>query len=272
MAKDNTATAQKQVAENPLVSIKYQPEDALATLATDSSKTLALLGKVKIGNPNDLESASSVLQIAELRADQIETFKATLREKVQQAASRFRELPGCEEFFGDFQVTLTVRTWTANSLLVDAIRRVKNLRANYLAEEDRKVRQRQAEAEAEQRRKNQIAADNAAKAAKAQGADKETIAQIKNDVMATPAPIVESKAQMVAENVGASLRYNYTAKITNLKSFLGFCLQNGVMYATLGAAIPEIEKAFRKMAADQKEAFKYPGIEFVKTPVDVSRR
>lgn len=268
MSKDTAAVSQKQVFDNPTVLIKYEPENALATLASDADKTIAMLGKVKIASPQNLESASSVLQIAELRADQIETFKATLREKVQDAAARFRTIPG----FEDFEVTLTIRKWSLNALLMDGIRNLKNLRANYLAEEDRKVRQRQAEAEAEQRRKNQEEADRAVKAAKAQGADKETITQIKSDVMATPAPIVESKAQTVAQNVGASLRYSYSAKITNLKSFLGFALNNGVIYATLVQAVPDIEKAFRKMAADQKEAFKYPGIEFVKTPVDVSRR
>ena len=90
-------------------------------------------------------------------------------------------------------------------------------------------------------------------------------------MLATPAPIVESKAQQVAQDVGAGLRYKWTAKITSLKSFLGFCLANPVMLATLASAVPDIEKAFGKMASDQKEQFKYPGIEYVRTPVDVSR-
>ena len=268
MSKDSTAVSAKQSPENPVVLIKYEPENALGLLATNATKTLASLRKVTITNPATLASASEVLSEAEIRADQIEMFKATLREKVQDAAAKFRAIPG----YDDFEVTLTIRKWKLNSMLMDAIQNLRNVRASYLAEEDRKLKQKQADADAEQRRINQKAADDAGKAAKASGADKQTIAQIKENVMMTPAPIVESKAQTVAESIGASLRYGYTAKIMDLRKFLTYCLANDAMYATLGQAIPEIEKTFRKMAADQKESFVYPGITFVKTPIDVSRR
>ena len=191
MAKDNAGVAQKQVAENPIVRIEYNPENALIVLGSSAASALKAVRKTTITNPTQLASATEILNDAEICAEQIEVFKATLRERVQQAIERFRSIPN----FEDIGVTLTFRTWSLNQSLMDGIRNLKNLRANYLAEEDRKVRQRQADAEAEQRRKNQENADRAAKAAKAQGADKETIAQIKSDVMATPAPIVESKAR-----------------------------------------------------------------------------
>ena len=146
MSKDNPATSAKQAFDNPLVLIKYDPENALTTLADLTKKTLATLRNVSITSPAQLESASTTLMMAESRADQIETFKATLREKVQDAAARFREIPG----FEDFEVTLTIRRWNLNSLLSDAIRNLKNMRAQYLAEEDRKLKQKQLAAQAEQ--------------------------------------------------------------------------------------------------------------------------
>ncbi len=265
--KDNAGVSQKQ-AENPLVLIKYEPANALPVLSSGAAAALKELRTAKITNLRELDSSSNILQRAQFQAEEIEQFKATLREKVQAAAARFREIPG----FEDFEVTLTIRKWGLNQLLIDGIRTVKNARAKFLSDEAEKVRRANLEAQAKQDAINKKAADDAAAAAKKAGADKETVQQIKQEVLATPAPIIESKAAAIAENVGASVRYTYAAKITNLKSFLGFVLNNDVMYATMGVAIPDIEKAFKKMAMDQKAAFKYPGIESVMTPVDVARR
>ena len=154
---------------------------------------------------------------------------------------------------------------------MDGIRNLRNLRASYLAAEERKKQKAQLDAQAKQDEINRKNAEAAAKSAKAAGADKETVAEIKREVLATPAPIVESKAENVAESLNVSLRYTYSAKITNLKLFLGWALNNDMALNTLANATPDIEKAFRKMAADQKEKFVFPGITFVKNPVDVRR-
>jgi hypothetical protein len=268
MSKNSTAVSEKQYADNPLVLIKYEPENALALLSQAAKKSLATVQAEKITNVKQLESASVVLQDAEIRMEQIETFTATLREKVQRAAEKFREIPG----FEDFEVTLTIRKWALKSSLGDAIRNLKTSRAQYLSAEKEKLRRAQWEADERQRKANEAAAKEAAKAAREAGADRQAVAAIKQEVLSTPAPIVESKAANVAQEMGATLRYQYTAQITDLKKFLGLCLNNEVFLNTLRMAQPDIEKAFRKMASDQKEAFNYPGISFVKTPVDVSRR
>jgi hypothetical protein len=269
MAKNSTAVSEKQISENPLVLIKYDPENALALLATNTTKRLATINGVKaITNPKQLESVSEIINEAQIDSESVETFIVSLREKIQGAAARFREIEG----FEDFEVTLTIRKWSLRQLLNDGIGRLKSMRARFLADEQERINREQLAKQAEQDRINREAADKAAKVAKAAGAGKETVAEIKKEVMATPAPIIESKAQNIAQAAGVSMRYQYTAHITSLKSFLGFCLNNPVMLATLAAAIPDIEKAFRKMASDQKEGFKFPGIEYVKTPIDIGRR
>jgi hypothetical protein len=267
MSKDSAGVSQKQVPQNPLVLIKYEPENALPALAGSAALALKNLREVKISSVKDLEPASATLDVAERRMEEIEEFKATLRERVQEAASRFRHVPG----FEDFEVTLTIRKWTLNQLLADGIRAVRNMRAKFNADEEEKTRRANLQRQAEQDRINKEAADKAAAQAKKAGADTQTVKEIKQNVLATPAPIIESKAEQVSQSLGVSVSYKYSAKITSLKSFLGFALNNDIILATLEKAVPEIEKAFRKMAEDQKERFKYPGIEYVKTPVDVNR-
>lgn len=261
-------SASTQIADNPLVSIVYSPENSLRILGHDAADVLAKLQGAKISNLKTLESASELMHDGEVMAERIETFRVSLVQKVQAAASRFRDING----FEDFEITVTIKRWGLRSLLADSIQRLRGNRAQYLADEQEKARRQQAAIDAEQRRKNQEEADRAAAAAKKAGADKATVAQIKEDVMATPAPIVESRAATVAQSVGASVRYSYSAKITDLRAFLGVVLSNDVLFNTLLAAKPEIEAAFRKMASDQKELFNYAGATFDKKAVDVNRR
>lgn len=254
--------------DNPLVRIEYQPANALAELSSNTAAMLTRLQLAKVTNVKSLESATEVIRSAQVTEGEIDTFIDTLRERIQQAAEKFRLIPG----FEDFSITLTVRQWSLRQRLTAAIWDLKNARAKFLSDEQERVKREQAEKQAAQDRINREAAQKAAAAAKKQGADAATVRDIKESVLATPAPIVESKAVTAAQDAGVSLRYAYTAQITNLKQFLGTCLNNPVLFNTLSAAIPDIEKAFRKMANDQKEAFSYAGIMFKKTPVDVGRR
>ena len=268
MAKNTAPATDPQESESPHVLVKFTPAESPLFVAEHASKSLARIDAIKeIKNLKQLETASEVIDSAGITSDEIEEFVGKLRARIQEATERVREFKGYE----DFEATLTIRKWGLRQMLNDGLGRLKNLRARYLADEQARINRENLAKQAEQDRINKKAADEAAAAAKKAGADKGTIAQIREEVMATTAPVVPSRAMETASAMGASLRYNYTAEITNLKSFLGFCLQNPVMYATLGAAIPDIEKAFRKMASDQKEAFKYPGIQFKKTPVDVAR-
>jgi len=266
--KNTTAVPARQLGDNPAVLIRYEPDSALESLGASITRALVSLKGVKITNPKELAEGSAILQNAEAEAAKIVVFLDSLRESVQRATGRFA---GKDPIFEGLEVTLTVRRWPKYNQLQDGIAAIKSMRARFNDAEVARVRQAQADADARQAAINKKAADDAAAAAKKAGADPQSVKQIKQEVLATPAPIVESKAQQVAQDVGAGLRYKWGARITSLKSFLGFCLNNPVMLATLGSAIPEIEKAFRKMADDQKEQFSYPGIMFTKTPVDVSR-
>jgi anti-sigma28 factor (negative regulator of flagellin synthesis) len=267
MSKDSAAVSPKQEHHNPEVLIRYSPENVLPALSGAAALALKKLNEVKIVTVKDLVPASEVLAMAEHRMEEIEEFKSMLRERVQEAASQFRTIQG----FEDFEVTLTIRKWTLNQLLADGIRAVRNMRAKFNADEEEKTRRANLQRQAEQDRINKEAADKAAASAKKAGADNATVKEIKQNVLATPAPVIESKAEQVSQSLGVSVSYKYTAKLTNLKSFLGFALNNEIILSTLEKAVPDIEKAFRKMAEDQKERFKYPGIEYVKTPVDVNR-
>jgi multidrug efflux pump subunit AcrA (membrane-fusion protein) len=70
---------------------------------------------------------------------------------------------------------------------------------NFIAEQGRIQRQAQLDADAEQERINREAAEKAAKAATKAGADKETVAEIRDNVLATAAPLVRSKVQAPAD-------------------------------------------------------------------------
>jgi hypothetical protein len=271
MSNGRSTVAEKQVPaaqENPIVKISYDPEKALATLGRSALEMIGKLQGVKsIANVNALEKASQLLGDAEITLEEMTAFRDTLATRVKDAFTPFTSIPGLEG--SSINITLSI---PAKQRLETGIRALKTMRAGYLDEQRREVERKQLEAQAEQDRKNREAAEKAAKEAKKQGADKQTVAAIKEEVLSTPAPVVVSKAADVAQSVGASVRYSYSAQITDLKKFLGLCLNNPTMFATLGAAIPDIEKAFRTMAASQKESFDYPGIRFKRTAVDVGRR
>jgi hypothetical protein len=69
----------------------------------------------------------------------------------------------------------------------------------YVEDQKRIERQRQLDADAAQERINRKAADEAAKGAQKAGADKETVAEIRETVLATPAPLVRPKVEIPAD-------------------------------------------------------------------------
>ncbi len=267
MSKASPAVEEKQ--ENPLVRIVYDPANAPIILSANGMKALARIQGIKcIETVRQMEAASQVISETQVTAEEIERFCDTLREAVQEAAAKFRVIPGME----DFAANLTITRWSLRQLIKDGLAERKTWRGNYLAAEEEKTRREQLRLQAEQDRINKEAADKDAAAAKKAGAGPQAVADIRENVLQTPAPIVTSKAAEAAQNVGASVRYGYSAKITDLKKFLLVCLQNESMFNTLKSAIPDIEAAFRTTAAAQKESFNYPGITFVKKPIDVGRR
>jgi hypothetical protein len=248
--------------DNPTVLIRYEPASAPLVLA---SSAVAMIQKVqsikKVENAKQLEAISEIIDEARTTSDDVEAFLNKFRANVDLACAEIRKL----RHFEDFEAGLVIRKWGVRSLLGSGITSLRNMRAKFLSDEEERVRREQLAKQAEQDRINAEAARKAAAEAKKQGADKATVAEIKQTVLATPAPIVTSKA---LESATSTVVYRYTAELYDLKKFLGLCLQNDSMLNTLKKAVPDIESAFRGMATDQKESFDYPGIRFKKTATD----
>ena len=261
------ASSEKQI-ENPLiVSITYRPEKQLAVIGQGAQAAIARMnGAPKITGIKTLDAACEILHDAETALASIGVVRDAFADRVKHAFDPFR----ATELFegGQINITLTIPLRTK---LENGIRAMKADRARYLDEERRRMEREQQEAEAKQRKINEDAAKEAAKAAKKAGADAETVAEIKREVLSTPAPLVESNTLNRAKSAGASVRYKYYARIIDLRKFLTAVLANGVLFNTLKGAEVEIEGAFHNMAQDQKEAFKYPGIVCDKVAVDVQR-
>jgi hypothetical protein len=254
---------------NPTVMIQYQPENAPIALAKEVASMIACLDATKaITDAEQLEAASIILDAAKTTASDVDVFVDNLRSSIQLACARVRELPGYE----DFEATLTVRTWGLRKRLTEGITRVRNFRASYISAEEERVRRAKIVAQQEQERLNRLEADRLAKEAAAAKADTETIEEIKEVVMATPAPVVVSESLDTAKEMKASVRYAYSAKITNFHAFIVGLANNQALYNTLVDHIDEIEGMFRKQAMNEKENFNYPGITFEKRAVDVGRR
>jgi hypothetical protein len=248
------------------VSIVYSPEKQVVALGENALAILGKLRTVVVTTPKQLESASETINFAGDVLDEMAEVRDALATRVKDAFEPYKRFA----FFAGAEINITLKI-PMKQQLETAYQAGKTRRAQYLDMERLRLQREQLAKQAEQDRINKKAADDAAAAAKKAGADKATVAEIKQAVLATPAPIVESKAANVAEAQNVSLRYNYTAQITDLSRFLAYAIANKVMLNTLAVATPELEKAFRKMATDQKEQFQYPGITFKKTPVDVSR-
>ncbi len=264
MAKNSPAAAQTQIQLNPKVSIVYSPEEKILDLGNRAVRALLKLEAVKVTNPKTLKEADDVISGASGIQEEIIEVRDALASRVKEAFEPYKRLP----LFAGSEINITLSV-PLRQRIDRAYSMTKQSRANYLSAEQERIRRENLAKQAEQDRINAEAAKKAAAEAKKQGADKQTVQDIKMAVMETPAPVVTSKA---LESATSTVRYQYTAEITSLKSFLGACLNNAVLLNTLAAAIPDIEKAFREMAGDQKEAFNYPGIAFKKTPVDVGVR
>jgi hypothetical protein len=264
---DKSKVAETGLSVNPVVSITYNPEKQVLALGNRALEVLGKLQGTKITSPKTLEAATEIFLSADAVLTEIGEVRDALANRVKEAFEPYKRFP----LFEGSEINITMKI-PARQRLDDAYRASKSSRAQYLAAEDERIRRENLAKQAEQDRINREAAQKAAAEAKKQGADRSTIAEIKQAVLETPAPIVTSKAAEVAQAANVTLRYNYYASVTDLKKFLGLCLQNESFFNTLKSAVPDIEAAFRTTANTQKEAFNYPGITFRKVPVDVGRR
>ncbi|HVI07017.1 MAG TPA: hypothetical protein VND65_01860 [Candidatus Binatia bacterium] len=264
MAKSSTATSAPQ---SPTVLIRYEPEKELALLGDDALEIVGKVEKIKFDSPKTLEAGTATMDECREVLERLDEIRARLNDRLQAAIEPLKEFP----IFDGVEPIITFKAWPLRKRLETAMENGRQARAAYLDAEAQKERQKQQELEAEQRKKNEAAAKVAVQAAKGQGADPATLKEIKREVLSTQAPLFESKALSTARSTGVGLQYDYYAEVTDLRKLLQLCLNNEIMLNTMQVAVPEIEKAFRKMASDQKERFVYEGIRFKKVPRDVRR-
>jgi hypothetical protein len=267
VGKSSTSSSTPQ-SVNPTVLITYNPEKELALLGTTALETLETLRDIKITNEDSLHESITATDDSQAVLDRLEEFRLTLVERIRESGARFEKV---DPFFKGIKLGLTM-TLPERAALEKEHKRVKDERASYLDKQEQARIAAQQKVDAEQKKKNEAIAAKATQAAKASGADRDTVREIRNEILAAPAPIVESKVTTAASDAGIGLQYDYSAEIFNLRKFLMLAWNNDLILHTLEKAKEDMEKAFRSMAVDQKEKFVYDGIRYKKKPRDVQRR
>jgi hypothetical protein len=144
---------------------------------------------IKIKNQKQLDQAVEIVKLAEQWIANAEAFVNPVVDathKAHKAAVQMRK-------------DLTDKVYRPLGMLKVAI-------FDFVEEGKRVTRQKQLDADADQERINREAAEKAAKAATKAGADKETVAEIRDNVLATAAPLVRSVVEVPEE---VSIRTTY---------------------------------------------------------------
>lgn len=247
----------------PQVSIQYKPTSPFPSLLEetgDFSEALESAVKKGIGGQTALTSIGERIKNAIACRTRLEENIDVLRDATAAAWARY--LP---------EATITVSVRMKDRQRLDtAIEAAKRARANFLDAEARRVQEEQRKKDLEQQERNRKEAEKAAALAKKSGADKETIRDIKEDILSTPAAPVAPRVEATS-----TLRYLYGAELESMKELFTAAIVTPHILATLmgSKAVREaIESAFRPMAISQKEAFSAPGMKLRRTPCDVQGR
>lgn len=142
---------------------------------------------------------------------------------------------------------------------------LKAAAAKFIADAEVEKQRRQREADEEQRRMNEAEARRTAKALKEMGATKAAIQEVKEEIRATPAPVIQPMAEVAQ---GMSVRTLYSAEITDLKVFIGHLASDPYLLTLFGysAAFKKaVESELRGEAQKRKDAYHIPGTKLVKT-------
>lgn len=142
---------------------------------------------------------------------------------------------------------------------------LKTAAAKFIADCQAEAERKQREAEAEQRRINEAEAKRTAAALKEMGASKVQIQEVKQEIRATPAPVIQPKAE-VAQNM--SVRTLYSAEVTDLRQFLAHLSQDQYLLTLFGYSATfkkAIESELRGEAQKRKDAYQIPGTKLVKS-------
>lgn len=146
------------------------------------------------------------------------------------------------------------------------LKALKAAAAKFIAEAQAEAQRKQREAEEEQRRMNEAEARRTAKVLKDMGASKDQIQEVKQEIRATPAPVMQPK---IEAPVGMSGRMLYSAEITDLKQFLAHLANDSYLVTLFGYSATfkkAIESELRGEATKRKDAYYIPGTKLVKTP------
>jgi multidrug efflux pump subunit AcrA (membrane-fusion protein) len=133
--------------------------------------------------------------------------------------------------------------------------------ANVRAEQERKQR----EAEEEQRKLNEAEARRTAKVLKDMGASKDQIQEVREEIRATPAPVIQPKAEVAQ---GMSVRTLYSVEVTDLKAFVAHLAQDPYLLILFGYSATfkkAIEGELRGEASKRKDQYDIPGTKLIKT-------
>lgn len=145
------------------------------------------------------------------------------------------------------------------------LKALKAAAAKFIADAQAEAQRKQREAEEEQRRLNEAEARRTAKVLKDMGASKDQIQEVRQEIRATPAPVIQPKAEVAQ---GMSVRTLYSAEITDMKVFLSH-LANDPYLITLFSYSAAFKKAMeselRGEAQKRKDSYHIPGTKLVKT-------
>lgn len=145
------------------------------------------------------------------------------------------------------------------------LKALKSAAAKFIADAEAEKQRKQQEADEEQRRLNEAEARRTAKVLKDMGASKDQIQDAKEEIRATPAPIVQPKAEVAQ---GMSVRTLYSAEIVDMKVFLAHLAHDPYLLTLFGysAALKKaLESELRGEAQKRKDTYSIPGTKLVKT-------
>jgi hypothetical protein len=145
------------------------------------------------------------------------------------------------------------------------LKALKAAASKFIAEAQAEAQRKQREAEEEQRKLNEAEARRTAKVLKDMGASKDQIQEVREEIRATPAPVIQPKAEVAQ---GMSVRTLYSVEVTDLKAFVAHLAQDPYLLILFGYSATfkkAIEGELRGEASKRKDQYDIPGTKLIKT-------
>jgi hypothetical protein len=142
---------------------------------------------------------------------------------------------------------------------------LKAAASKFIADAQAEAQRKQREAEEEQRRLNEAEARRTAKVLKDMGASKDQIQEVRQEIRATPAPVIQPKAEVAQ---GMSVRTLYSVEIVDMKAFIAHLAHDQYLLTLFGysAALKKaLESELRGEGTKRKDSYSIPGTRLIKT-------